>query len=144
MSTRMELDFSELEQYQKRLEQLVGAESVEKAVNGALEQAQHIVARNVNAAMTNHVLTGTTKDAIIDNEPVEWTGGTIASVGVGFRISQGGLPSIFLMYGTKVHGQPHIKPDRNLYNAIYGTQVRKEILKIQTEAFEKAIDEVMK
>ena len=144
MSSKMELDFSELEQYQKRLEQLAGGEAVEKAVNGALEQAQHIVARNLNNAMMNHIETGETKDAIIDNEPTEWTGGTVASIGVGFRISQGGLPSIFLMYGTKVHGQPHIQPDRNLYNAIYGAQVRKEVLKIQTEAFEKAIDEVMK
>lgn len=49
---------------------------------------------------------------------------------VGFDITAGGtyngLPSIFLMYGTQLYGQPHIKPDRNLYNAVYGAATKKK------------------
>ena len=73
---------------------------------------------------------------------MEWTGDT-ASVGVGFDISGGGLPSIFLMYGTKLHGQPHITPDRKLYDAVYGAKTRKEISKIQESAFQKVLERVM-
>jgi hypothetical protein len=83
-------------------------------------------------------MTGRTKKSIVIDAPVEWTGDQ-AAVGVGFNIVGGGLPSIFLMYGTKLHGQPHIKPDRNLYNAVYGPQTRKEIMQIQEQAFEKVL-----
>lgn len=48
------------------------------------------------------------------------------------------------MYGTKLHGQPHITPDRNVYNAVYGAKVRKDIVKIQQQAFEKAIERALK
>jgi hypothetical protein len=48
------------------------------------------------------------------------------------------------MYGTKVHGQPHVKPDKNLYNAIYGNATKKRIQEIQANAFYSMIDEVMK
>jgi hypothetical protein len=55
----------------------------------------------------------------------------------------GGLPSIFLMYGTQLYGQPHIQPDRNLYNAVYGAAVRKQIREIQEKAFSQVLNEVM-
>lgn len=143
MSNKLTVDFSELEKYQKKLEELAGGDAVERAFESALKASQNVVAKNVSAAMMKHVETGDTKRSIIRSAPVEWTG-DVASIGVGFKISAGGLPSIFLMYGTKLHGQPHISPDRNLYNAVYGSKVRKEILQIQKEAFEKVIERVMR
>lgn len=143
MSNKIKIDLSELEAYQKRLEELAGGAAVKRGFESALKATQNVIARNVGAAMMKHVETGETKRSIIDNAAVEWTG-DVASVDVGFRISKGGLPSIFLMYGTKLHGQPHITPDRNLYNAVYGAKVRKQILQIQKEAFEKVIERVMK
>lgn len=46
------------------------------------------------------------------------------------------------MYGTKLHGQPHIAPDRNLYNAVYGAATKREIQAIQRKEFEKVLEKV--
>jgi hypothetical protein len=39
------------------------------------------------------------------------------------------------MYGTKVHGQPHVQPDKKLYDAVYGSKNKRQVQKIQEEAF---------
>lgn len=134
---KISIDFPGYELLKKQLDTL-GGNATQRAVESALKASQQVVAEKVNAAMDPHTKTGKTKKSIVINSPVEWTGDT-AAVGVGFDIKGGGLPSIFLMYGTKLFGQPHIEPDRNLYNAVYGAQTRKEILKIQEEAFEKVL-----
>lgn len=139
---RLTIDFEGFDILQKQLQALGG--DTRQAVDDALKDSQQLVARKVSAAMIPHTRPtgGETKGAIITNKPVEWAGDT-AAVGVGFDIADGGLPSIFLMYGTQLHGQPHITPDKNLYNAVYGTQTRKEIRKIQEEAYRKAIERAM-
>lgn len=139
---RLTVDFSGLEMYQKKLES-IGGNATKQAFESALKASQNVVRQNVTAAMQRHEETGQTSRSIIKDSAVEWTGDT-ASIDVGFDIAGGGLPSIFLMYGTQLHGQPHITPDRNLYNAVYGAKVRKEILKIQEEAFQKVIERAMK
>jgi hypothetical protein len=48
-----------------------------------------------------------------------------------------------MMYGTQVHGQPHVTPDKALYDAIYGNATKKRIQEIQANAFYSMIDEVM-
>lgn len=73
--------------------------------------------------------TGKTLSTLLERPKVEWTGDT-ATVRVGFDISEGGFPSIFLMYGT-----PRMKKDQKLYNAFYGAQTKREI----TEAIENAL-----
>ena len=93
--------------------------------------------------MKEHERTGRTEEAIITNTPAKWKG-SIAEINVGFDFNDGGLPSIFLMYGTTVHGQPHITPDRNLYNAVYGAAVKREIKAIQEKAFNQVIERVTK
>ena len=90
-----------------------------------------------------HRKTGDTEKSLDKNPTVEWYGYE-ASENVGFHISEGGLPSIFLMYGTTVFGQPHIDPDKELHDAIYGTKTKKEVHKIQREVMEKAIERAMK
>jgi hypothetical protein len=139
---RMTVDFSGLELYQKKLASIDG-DATKRAFESALKASQNIVRENVTAAMQRHTETGRTAKAIIKNSDVEWTGDT-ASIDVGFDITGGGLASIFLMYGTTVHGQPHIAPDRNLYNAVYGQKTRREVLKIQEEVFQKVIERAMK
>ena len=68
---------------------------------------------------------------------VEWSG-TKAFVDVGFDIQNGGLASIFLMYGT-----PRMKKDTKLYNDIYGKKTRDEIRALQEEIFRKKMDGIM-
>ena len=79
----------------------------------------------LKAAIAPHRRTGTVEQSL-DTHPnkVEWSG-TNASIQVGFNLDDGGIPSIFLMYGTKVHGQPHVQPDKKLYDAVYGSKNKK-------------------
>lgn len=141
LKAKLTVEFTGYETLKKQLDE-IGGNATKRAVESALKASQQIVARQVDAAMIHHTETGETKKSIVKNNYVEWTGDT-AAVDVGFDIAGGGLASIFLMYGTKLHGQPHITPDRNLYNAVYGAKTRKEIKKIQEETFFKVIERTM-
>ena len=139
---KLTVEFDGFDTLKKQLDEL-GGNATERAVEGALIASQEVVAEKTTAAMQNHRRTGDTEKAIIRDAKVMWSGDT-ASINVGFDIDNGGLPSIFLMYGTKLHGQPHVTPDKNLYNAIYGTATKNQIRAIQREVFEKVIERVMK
>lgn len=138
---KLTIDFDGFDILQKRLTELGG--DAKQAAENALTESHKIVTQKVTAAMVKHRESGDTADAIISAPVVKWTGDT-ASVDVGFDIMGGGLPSIFLMYGTQLHGQPHITPDRNLYNAVYGVQTRKEIRAVQEAEYTKAVERAMK
>ena len=138
---KLTIDFDGFDILQKRLTELGG--DAKQAAENALVESHKIVTQKVTAAMVKHRESGDTADAIISAPAVKWTGDT-ASVDVGFDIMDGGLPSIFLMYGTQLHGQPHITPDRNLYNAVYGAQTRKEIRAVQEAEYTKAVERAMK
>ncbi|MBR5941539.1 MAG: hypothetical protein IKZ88_09820 [Neisseriaceae bacterium] len=144
---KFSVDFSGFEQYQRKLEQLAGGEAVKDTLNTALKETQSIIAGKVDAAMSSHNDTGRLQKTIIKSDPPEWSAG-VGAVNVGFDITAGGsydgLPSIFLMYGTQLYGQPHIKPDKNLYNAVYGTATKRQVQDVQKKAFEDAITGVMK
>lgn len=105
-------------------------------------------------AMDKHERTGKTEKTIVEGQSPTWAGDT-ATIKVGFDISNGGLPSIFLMYGTARHTpvnqygtprregakeNPGFDADKKLYNAIFGTAVRKEISTEQEQIFIDAIE----
>ena len=143
---RLSLDFPLYDQLKERLDK-IGGKATEKAVESALKESQQFIAQKAHAAMIPHNKGGDVDKSIASGGQVEWTG-QMASIPVGFHIPGGvsgldGLPSIFLMYGTQLHGQPHVTPDRQLYDAVYGTTVRKQIQKIQEEAFRKIMEEAM-
>lgn len=142
MSTKLELNFPMFDELKKKLEAIEG-NALDRAVEKALENSNAFVAAQLDKAMQPHRRTGKTESTILKNTEVQKIG-TEYSANTGFSIHEGGLPSIFLMYGTKVHGQPHVKPDKNLYNAIYGNATKKRIQEIQANAFYSMIDEVMK
>ena len=98
-----------------------------------LTVAHEVVTPKIKADIRRHKRTGATEKSIKNNVQISWEG-TTASVGVGFKIGEGGLPSIFLMYGT-----PRMKKDTKLYNDIYGSAVRKEIAAKQEEILQNAI-----
>ena len=143
---KFSVNFDALEIYRKKLDQLGGGQAVKAAFDDALKDTQKLIADKVSAAMSTHNDTGKVSSAIIKSDPVVWAD-DVASVNVGFDITAGGtfngLPSIFLMYGTQLYGQPHIKPDRNLYNAVFGTATKREVKEVQETAFIKVLDRVM-
>ena len=102
-------------------------EGLNEAVTGALIECHKYVTPKLEAEMQKHFRTGRTANSLDTNPKVNYQGDYI-SIGVGFHISQGGLASIFLMYGT-----PKMAPDINLYNAVYGPETKKQLRKIQRD-----------
>lgn len=128
---RIGLQFDGMEELIKEFEQLGG--DLKSATENALKQSKKAVTPGIDQAIKKHHLTGDTEKSLDKEIKVEWEG-TTASIDVGFHISQGGLPSIFLMYGT-----PRVTKDTKLYNSIYGSKVKKQIAEIQKEVFQKMI-----
>jgi hypothetical protein len=142
---RMTVDFSGVDSYLQRLQKIPGA--AEKAITTALKETQDLVADKAAATIAPHNKTGTVAGTILRNGDVVWTMDT-ASIAVGYEIkdSEGeltGLPSIFLMYGTEIGGQTGIEADKAMYMAVYGSATKKEVHRLQEQAFDKVWDEVM-
>lgn len=125
------LKFDGMEELIEEFERLDG--DLKKATENALKASKQIVTPNVQSAIARHKRTGATEKSLDKNMQVEWEGAT-ASIDIGFHIRQGGLPSIFLMYGT-----PRMKKDTQLYNAVYGSKLKKQIAETQKEVFHKMI-----
>lgn len=130
------MQFDGMDAIIRQLEQL--EVDVRQTVTDALQEAGQLVTEQARAAITPHHRTGTTERSLIENPPVEWTGSE-ASVDVGFDIKNGGLPSIFLMYGT-----PRAKKDTKLYNAFYGAETQKKIEQIERDALNAAVEKAMR
>ena len=128
---KMRLEFSGFEEYAEKLDKLGGdlKKTTERALNATHE---HITPR-VEEAFKKHNIkySHETMKSLKKDSAVEWDG-SVAEIGVGFKISDGGLPSIFLMYGT-----PKIQPDKKLYNAIYGD--KKKVKELQEKIFAEEI-----
>ena len=139
---RVEFDFPMFDALKKKLED-IGGNALDEAVEDALTQSHAYVTAQLENAIAPHRRSGKVQSTL-DKVPEVIKTGTEYYTDVGFDINEGGLPSIFLMYGTKVHGQPHEQPDVALFNAIYGAATKKKVSQIQEQAFFKHIDEVMK
>lgn len=110
---------------------------VKKIAEEALKKTFDAVTPGIAAAIQAHKDTGVTEDSLTKEAVIEWQGNT-AKVPVGFNIKEGGLPSIFLMYGTPKHmvsnqygktgkSQGGTAQDMTLYNSIYGTSTRRKV-----------------
>lgn len=132
---KIEMQFDGMDAIIRQLEQL--EVDVRQTVTGALQEAGQLVTEQARAAIQPHRRTGKTEASLIENPPVEWTG-TQAAVNVGFDINNGGLPSIFLMYGT-----PRMRKDTKLYNAFYGAETKKKIEQIERDALNRAVEKAM-
>ena len=132
MANRMRLETSGFEELLAALDQ-AGVDS-RKAAEKALIEGKKAVTPGIEQAIASHHLTGRTEASLDRKDEVRWEG-TVAAIDVGFHIRQGGLPSIFLMYGT-----PRIAPDKRLYNSIYGAAAQKKF----KEAAEKELHELFR
>lgn len=142
MSKNFALDFSGFLDLAERISEAGGDDALKKATENALKATDEYLTAEIEKAMRssphNFERTGKTAGSLDKNYDVEWTG-TVAKAKVGFKISEGGLPSIFLAYGT-----PHIDPDTKLKNAMKGTgSYKKEIEEIQKAEFNKVMNGVL-
>ena len=127
MAKALGIDYSEISNLVKQLQQIDG--NIKKTTEQALKKSQKYSAGNLHSEMAKHKQSGETEASIVEDSKVQWIG-SIAQIDIGFDISNGGLPSIFLMYGT-----PRMSKDQKLFNAIYGKKTSNEIANIQKEIF---------
>lgn len=133
--SRFGIQFEGFAELMENLDKLGG--DLQDVAEDCLKVAHDVVTPRIKADMTRHRDTGRTEKSIVDEKRVEWEG-TTASIKVGFNLKNGGMPSIFLMYGT-----PRTKKDTKLYNDIYGSAVNKEIAEKQEEILQSAIQKRM-
>ena len=124
---RMTLQFTGFDEVMKKLKQANG--DIRKTTEQALKETHKIVTAKAKKAVAPHRETGETESSLRESPEINWNG-DIATVHVGFDIRNGGLPSIFLMYGT-----PKMQKDQKLYNAFFGSAVKREILEAQEDVF---------
>lgn len=148
MATKFDIKFDEFKKIEEKLRELAGMDGVIKATENALTATGDYVTAEIDKAVENSPYnfnrTGKTKASIERNREVKWDG-TEASIDVGFRISEGGLPAIFLMYGAPSKGSTRknrgkVEPDTNLYNAAKGKGKHEKVIRdIQQTEFNKII-----
>ena len=127
MANKLNIEFEGFEEVISRLTQLES--DTKKITEDALKKSKSYIHKNLSAAMGKHNKTFKTVRSLDSSYGVEWAG-SVGTINVGFDLTKGGLPSIFLMYGT-----PRMKKDQKLYNAIYGKATRDEVIKIQEDLF---------
>lgn len=124
-----------------------------RIVGECLEAVPKLINPMLESDMAKHKRTGKTAQSISKDKPVEWSG-TKAQIPVGFKLKEGGLPSIFLMYGTARHAPANqygtysgivkgITQDQKLYNDIYGAATQRKVAEKQQEIFTREIKKIM-
>lgn len=129
------MQFKGFEELIEKYDKLGG--DIKEITEKCLKESHAYVTPNIKRDMSRHHMTGDTEKSIVEDARVEWDGLT-ASIDVGFDLKHGGMPSIFLMYGT-----PRMKKDSKLYNDIYGSRTKKEVARIQEEILTRAIQSRM-
>ena len=126
---RIKVDFDgfdrAIEEFERR------EKTIKPAIDKALNETFRTITPGAKSAISPHHLSGDTEGSLRTSPEIKW-GGSVAELKVGFNISKGGLPSVFLMYGT-----PKMRPDMKLWSAFFGSGTLKRV----REAQEKVIME---
>ena len=144
------LDFPGIKETVEKFEKMDLA--IGPAVTEALQESYNYVTTHLEDQIEQHHRTGKTAESLLKNEKVQ-VEGTTYFINVGFDVSNGGLASIFLMYGspkhviTRYHGKkkstwnhPGMDEDAVIYDLDYGPATKTEIAKIQKKTFEKRME----
>ena len=131
---RLSVDFDGFDEVMARLKALEG--DVKNVTEKALKETHRIVtakveesAQKANLPAHGKYATGRLEQSVDRSATIEWAG-TQAKVPVGFNIKKGGLPSIFMMYGT-----PRYMKNQKMYDAFYGSKTLEQVHKAQQEIF---------
>lgn len=130
---RFRVEFDGLNELIERITKLDG--NVKNVTEKALKATHAHITPKLHEDMKPHNRSGArTEKSIQDNPKITWAG-DVASVDIGFDIGNGGLASVFLMYGTKVYGTPRTPKDQKLYNDVYGKKTTADIRTLQQDIF---------
>lgn len=147
---KITLSFPGMKETLDKFEKMNGA--IGPAVTEALQESYNYVTSHLEDQIEQHHRTGRTAESLLRNEKVQ-VEGTTYFINVGFDVGNGGLASIFLMYGTpkhkitRYHGKkksswdhPGMDADAILYDLVFGKTTKSEIAKIQKKVFEKRME----
>lgn len=137
MAKQWGIDFKEFDYYVKKIESLSSKDNLRKIANKALIETHKYLTPKIDKQIEKHKRTGRTKKSLKKDSDTQWTS-DVGAIDVGFEIHNGGLASIFLMYGT-----PKQKPDKELYNLFYGSKIKKEVFEIQQKIFDEELSKLM-
>ena len=135
---KLDLDFSGFDQILDELNKM--GEDAKEVTDDALREAFKIITRKAEDAIQKPNLprqgrysSGRSERSLVRDPKITWSG-SVASVDVGFNIKKGGLPTIFMMYGT-----PRYMKVQALYDAFYGEQTEAEIFAAVSETYAKKL-----
>lgn len=150
---KFSLDFDDFLKLADKVDRL-GDGYLKKATENALRKSSDYVNQEVENAMNKSKYSftagqggskGRARESLekVSQMPIKWEG-TKAFAYIGVDLSEA-TEVIFLMNGTTLNGNPHIKADTKLKNAIkVKGKVKKKASEIQKEEFTKVIEEAMK
>lgn len=138
MSNKCYLEFDGFDEVIARLTKLES--NVKGTAEKALKESHKVITKNAEESAQKSNLPkkgkyskGDTLKSLYKEPKVEWEG-TLGSVKTGFSISNGGLASVFMIYGTPRHMK-----SQKMYNAFWGKKTLDEVKKIQEDIFYEEI-----
>lgn len=150
---KFSLDFDDFLKLADQVDRL-GEGYLKQATENALRKSTDYVNQEVENAMNKSKYSfasgqggskGRARESLekVSQMPIKWEG-TKAFAYIGVDLSEA-TEVIFLMNGSTLNGNPHIKADTKLKNAIkVKGKVKKKSSEIQKEEFTKVIEEAMK
>ncbi len=139
---KLDLNFGGFDDVLKQINQM--GEDAQKVTEDALREAFKIITRKAENAIQKPNLPaqgryshGASERSLVRDPKITWND-TTASVEVGFNIKRGGLPTIFMMYGT-----PRYMKVQAIYDAFYGDQTEQEIFRVVSDIYQKKLQEVL-
>lgn len=130
--SKFAFNFKEFASLAERIENAGG--DLQKAADSALRATHGMITPRLKQNIARHEQTGETKSSLGTAARVVWENPLKAHVDIGFALDNGGLPSIFLMWGT-----PKMRPDAALHDAAFGPKIKSEVAKVQRKALETVL-----
>ena len=138
--SKYSFNFEEMEALAAKIEAAGG--SLEAAVEKALQETNDFIAPKLAAGIARHDFSGETKGSLDRAPAVTWKTPLKAQVNIGFDLTAGGVPSIFLMWGTPRRKASEMPVDKAFRNAAFGPAVKREVAKLQREAMEAYLQKI--
>lgn len=138
--SKFAFNFEEMASLAEHIENMGG--SLQKACDNALKATHEYITPQLSAGISRHHSSGDTEKSLEKAPRVVWETPLKARVSIGFNLADGGLPSVFLMWGTPKRKASQMPVDTALKNAAFGPKVKREVARLQREVLEAVVQEL--
>lgn len=140
--SKYSLNFAEFENLAHKIEEMGG--NLHEAVDEALHSTHELITPKLAANIARHNSSGNTAESLDKAPAVVWESPLKAKVNIGFDLTNGGAPSVFLMWGTPRRKASEMPVDKALRNAAFGPAIRREVAQLQREALEAYLQKYLR